>query len=237
MTDEERTAFTAQQRQRTTDMWTRINGVLNAEQQTKFKEIYFQANNGLNNVTTLDDWMLATLDLTATQKEAIVRIVDARAAANRAAMPAGGVGGGPGQAQTAEARAEATARNTRFADQIKAVLTPAQTTKATQLTTGAAALREAIGIRAPGQQGGPGQGAPGAAPGGGAGQRGQGAGGGAGGGGFTPGSGTGNNFQPGQRGGGQGGGPAAGGGAGGGRQGGAGGAGGGARGGGGGGGN
>jgi len=240
-------------RTQTTERWAGINRILNAEQQAKFKEIYFQANNGLNNVTTLDDWMLAVLDLNPAQKEAIVKIVDARTAANRAAMPAGGGQQAGGQTLTAEERqartAETTARNTRFADQIKAVLTAAQTTKATQLTTGAVALREAIGIRAPGAggpgqggpgQGGPGQGAPGGAAPGGPGQRGgQGGGaGGAGGGGFTPGGGTGGNFQPGAGGQRQGAGAGAGGAAGGQRgQGGAGGAGGGNRGGGAGGGN
>jgi len=239
MTAEERATMVAQQRQRTTDMWTRINGILNAEQQTKFKEIYFQANNGLN-APALDDWMLAVVDLTPAQKEAIAKIVVDRAEATRAA---GGVGGGAGGGQaglTAEERqarqAETTARNARFTALITAALTPAQRTKAEQLTTGAAALREAIGIRTPGQ-GAPGQGAPGGgAPGAGAGQRGQGGAGGAGGGapaggagagqrgqggaggaggGFTPGQGTGGNFQPGAAGGqrGQGGGGAAGAGA------------------------
>jgi len=141
-------------RQRSTEQWAGINRILNAEQQAKFKEIYFQANNGLNSMQ-LDDWMLAVVDLTAEQKESIAKIAAERTAATRAAMPQGGAGGGQGlsQEERRARQAETTARNTRFADQIKAVLTPEQTTKATQLTEGAAALRTALGIPPAGQRG------------------------------------------------------------------------------------
>jgi hypothetical protein len=177
VTAEERAAQVAAQRQRTTDLWTRINGVLNAEQQTKFKEIYFQANNGMN-APQLDDWLLAVVDLTPAQKEAIAKLVTDRAAA----APQGGGGQG---GLTAEERA---AQRTAFVAQVNAVLTAEQRAKATALTEGAAALRTELGIRAPGQAG---AGAGAAQPGGAATGRGTGA----AGGGFVPGQGA---WQPGQ---------------------------------------
>ena len=149
-------------RQRTTEQWAGIDRVLTAQQQEKFKEIYFQANNGLNSMQ-LDDWMLAVVELTAEQKESIAKIVAERTATTRA-MPQGGGGGGQGlsQEERQARQAETTARNTRFANQIKAVLTPEQTTKATQLTEGAAALRTTLGIPPAGQRGQGGQGGQGA---------------------------------------------------------------------------
>jgi hypothetical protein len=154
-------------------MWTEINNVLNDAQQKKFMEIYFQANNGLNS-PSLDAWLLAVVDLTDGQKEAIGKLVADRVAA----LPAGG---GAGQI-TPQERA---AINTRFGEQIKAVLTEQQKEKAEKLTEGAAELRRTLGIGPQRQQGGQGAG------------QGQGAGrqGGRQQGGFSPG---GNNWQPGQ---------------------------------------
>jgi len=151
MTPEERATMMAQQRQRTTEQWEGINRVLNAEQQTKFKEIYFQANNGLN-AMQLDDWILSVVDLTPAQKEQIAKLVADRAPAARPA------GGGGGQQLSAEER---TAQRTAFVSQITAVLTPEQKTKAEKLTEGAAALRTTLGIPAQGQQRGQGGGAAG----------------------------------------------------------------------------
>ena len=165
------------QRQRTTEVWTGINQVLNATQQARFKEIYFQANNGLN-APMLDDWLLAVVDLTPAQKEQIAKLAADRSAEFRAA---GGVGGG--QQLSQEQRQARQTANQRFADQIKAVLTAEQKAKAEQLTAGAAALRTTLGLPTAGQGGQ---------------QPGQGAGrGGAAGGGFVPGSNT-QNWQPGQ---------------------------------------
>ena len=167
MTAEERAVMVAQQRQRTTEQWAGINRVLNAEQQTKFKEIYFQANNGLN-AMQLDDWMLAVVDLTAEQKEQIAKLVADRAATARPM-------GGDGQQLSVEER---TAQRTAFVNQVTAILTPEQKAKAERLTEGASALRTTLGIPAAGQPGQRGQGGTGGSgfiPGSGAWQPGQGA--------------------------------------------------------------
>lgn len=169
----------AAQVQRVNAQWDAVYGVLNAGQQAKFKEIFFQANNGLN-AAQLDARILDVLGLTADQKEKVAAVVAARTAE----FPPAAAGG---QQNAAERRAAMT----RYNDQIKALLTAEQTAKATQLTEGAAALRTALGLPPAAGQGqrGQGQGGAGAAPGGG--QRGAGA----GGAGFTPGQ---NSWQPGQ---------------------------------------
>jgi len=165
--------------QRNTAMWAGIDEILNETQQARFKQIYFQANNGLNS-NSLDVWMLATLDLTDAQKTTINDLTTARAAALRELGPAVGGGGGGGAAAGGAAAAEArTEVNTRFNTQIREVLTPQQRRAAAQLAAGTAELREQLGLPAlpaaatqqPGQRG---QGQAPGAPGAGGGQRGQG---------------------------------------------------------------
>jgi len=144
----------AAMQQRNAEMWAGIDRVLNAQQQARFREIFFQANGGLN-APMLDAWMLAVVDLTPAQQEAIAEIVAARAEATRAA---GGFGGGQGgmggmQQLTAEERQARTAaaqeRNAGFANQIiRQVLTQEQRTRARQLTAGSAAMRETLGLPA-----------------------------------------------------------------------------------------
>jgi len=199
----------AAMQQRNTEMWAGIDRVLNTGQQARFKEIYFQANGGMN-ALQLDSWMLAVVDLTPAQKESIDRIVAARTEATRAAGGFGGGQGGQQQQLTAEERQARTAaaqeRNVEFTRQIREVLTAEQRTRTRQLTAGAAAMRETLELPAlpPPTQGqgagagqrGQGAGAPGAA---GQGQRGGGQGGAGGGGNFVPGQNT-NNWQPGGQG-------------------------------------
>jgi len=179
MTAEERAALAAQQRQRTTEMWASIGRVLSADELKKFKEIYFQANNGMNSLQ-LNEWLLDAVALTADQKEKIAKLVADRAAEAR---PGAGAPGGGGPQMTQEERAaQRTAmqeRNAKFVADVNAVLTAEQKTKAAQLTEGAAALRTTLGIGQPGQRG----------------QGGGAQGGGAPGGGFVPGQGA---WQPGQ---------------------------------------
>jgi hypothetical protein len=179
MTAEERAALAAQQRQRTTEMRASIGRVLSAEELKKFKEIYFQANNGMN-APQLNEWLLDAVALTADQKEKITKLVADRAAEAR---PGAGAPGGGGPQRTQEERAaQRTAmqeRNTKFVADVNAILTAEQKTKAAQLTEGAAALRTTLGIGQPGQRG----------------QGGGAQGGGAPGGGFVPGQGA---WQPGQ---------------------------------------
>jgi len=175
-----------EQRQRTTELWTGINGVLNATQQAKFKEIYFQVNVPVVNpnapantpapVMSLDAFLLGVVNPTADQVTKINAIVDARnAAAATATRPAQGAG----QEEMTAFRNAATARNTKANDDIKALLTDDQKKKIDELTAGAAEVRRTV-IPTP---------APGAT------QRGGAAGGGAGGG-FVPGQGA---WQPGQQ--------------------------------------
>ena len=181
-------ATTAMQ-QRNTEMWAGIDRVLNTEQQTRFREIFFQANGGMN-APMLDAWMLAVVDLTPAQKEAIAEIAAARTEATRAAGGFGGgqFGGGQGTLTAEERQARIAAaqeRSAGFNNQIRQTLTQEQRTRARQLTAGAAAMRETLGfpalpvLQGQGQGVGPGQRGQGAGaqPGAvGPGQRGQGAG-------------------------------------------------------------
>ena len=182
-TPEERAAQAAQRAQRTAEMWAGIDKVLTAEQRTKFREIYFQANDGMNS-PQLNQWTLDALALTADQKEKVVKLVADR----NAAMPARPVAGEQparlSQEEMEARRAAMQERNTKFVVDVNAILTAEQRTKAAQLTEGAAALRTTLGI---GQQG---QGQRGSQQGAGAGA------GGAQGGGFIPGQGA---WQPGQQ--------------------------------------
>jgi hypothetical protein len=142
----------AELRTRSNEQWANIGKVLNAEQLTKFKEIYFQAANGLNSMQ-LDARLLGAVNLTDDQVKKIDEIADKRTEENRAAMQGrqGGQGGGAGF--TPEERTAMMERNGKYADQIKAVLTEEQKKKADDLTAGSAALREKLGLPAPGQRG------------------------------------------------------------------------------------
>ena len=190
MTPEQRAEFAAQQRQRTTEMWTEIDKILGADKATQFKEIYFQANvpvaapnapaDAPVRVMNLDLFLLAVVGLTDDQKTKIVAVIDKRDADAAASTR-------PAQGDDMTAFRTATiARNTKAHDDIKALLTEEQKKKVDELTAGAAKVRTDLNLNvAPGRGTGatPGQ------------RREQGAGGAEGG--FRPGGGTGDNFQPG----------------------------------------
>ena len=160
----------------------KIDQVLQPVQRTKLRETSFQLMGGLES-PMLNDRLLAAVDLTDAQKEQVRKLVEERNAEIANAMMARDWRSGPPAPEERERLQTANEeRNKKFADQIKAVLTPEQKAKAETLTAEAPALREKLGIPAPGprgpqgsgqRQGGGGQAAP-YVPGSGAWQPGQG---------------------------------------------------------------
>ena len=142
----------AEQRARADEMWKNIGEVLKEEQMAKFKEIFFQAANGLNS-PMLDARILGALDLTEEQAKTINEIADKRTEES-------GTVTRPGRDAASEElaafRAATAERNEKYAAKIKAVLTDEQKKKAEELTAGAAELRTKLGIGQPrqGRQGG-----------------------------------------------------------------------------------
>ena len=144
----------AELRTRTDETWTNIGKILKEEQLTKFKEVYFQAANGLN-AAQLDARLLGIVGLTEDQVKQINEIADKRAEEARGVTP---LGQDASQEERIAARTAATERNTKYNGQIKDLLTDEQKKKAEELTAGAAELRTKLGIPAQGRQGGQGQG-------------------------------------------------------------------------------
>ena len=162
----------AQQRTQTAERWAGIDKTLNAEQQKKFKELYFQVNVPILNpnapavapvpTMNLNAYVLGAVDLTADQKEKITKIANDLADANQAA---GGFGVPGGQQMTQEeraaARTAATERTTKANDAILALLTDAQKKKMDELKAGAAAVQTTLRAGQPVPAGrGPGGAAP-----------------------------------------------------------------------------
>jgi Spy/CpxP family protein refolding chaperone len=155
-----------------------VDRVLRPEQRAKLRETTFQLSGGLASpmlASPMGVRALDALELTDAQKEQFRRLVEARQMPNFQGVDMTTPEG------RERMRTEMEAANARFAEQIRALLTPEQRAKAERLTTETAALRERIGIPAPGQpqQRGqqPGQAPPGSGfvPGQGAWQPGQGA--------------------------------------------------------------
>jgi len=161
-----------------------VDRVLTPAQRTKLRETAFQLAGGLNSpmlASPMGLRALDTLELTDAQKEQFRRLVEARQMPNFEGIDRTT----PEGRQQMQAAMEAA--NARFAEQIRAILTPEQRAKAEKLTTETPALRERMGIPSPEemrarmqqqqQQQRPGQGPPGAGfvPGQGAWQPGQGA--------------------------------------------------------------
>ena len=175
----------AAMRQRADELQAKILQVLKPAQQVKARELVFQVSNGLD-APVLDERMLDVVTLTDDQKAKIRQIAEARAAAASAARE-GFDFRNASQEEREKRMAEGEARNKKFNDEIKALLTADQKAKAEKLTAEAAEVRTKLGIPQPGQRGagqGPGQG-----------QGRQGQGGQGGGQGYTPGA---NAWQPGQ---------------------------------------
>ena len=124
--------------------WTLVHKILNDEQQTKFKEIYFQANNGLDS-PTLDTRILDAVGLTADQKEKITKLeVDHAMEIFAAAFT--GTGQNPTPDELAISRAAVMERNKKYTDQIKSLLTAEQRAQAEKLTAEIPAQRKRLGL-------------------------------------------------------------------------------------------
>ena len=133
------------------DVQARVSKVLKPEQMTKAREVTFQLSGGLNS-PVLGVRTLETLNLTDTQKEQVRKIMAERDTENRSIMQ-----GFDRRNATPEEwekfRTEMEARNKKYTEQVAALLTPEQKAKAEKLTAEAPALREKLGIPAPGQPG------------------------------------------------------------------------------------
>ena len=148
-----------ERRQRMDEMQAKVNAILKPEQQTKFKEIAFQAMGGLDS-PFLNDRLLEVVDLTAEQRDKIRKIDDERSTETRNVMQRTDFRNAS-QEDRDKLRADGETRAKKYGDQIKAVLTAEQKAKAEKLTAGVAELREKLGLPAPGQpgqRGGQGQG-------------------------------------------------------------------------------
>ena len=133
----------------------RTSKVLKPEQQTKSREVMFQLSGGLESPamgSPIGIRLLNALDVTADQKEKIRKIIADREAENRTAME-----GIDFRNMTPEERekfrADTDVRNKKYTGQIIALLTPEQKAKGEKLTAETPALREKLGIPAPGQPG------------------------------------------------------------------------------------
>ena len=130
--------------------------VLNPAQQTKAQETMFQLSGGLES-PMLNERGLDFVNLSDEQKEQIRKIAQERNAENLRVMQ--GFFDGTrdprnmSQEDREKIRTEAEARNKQFSEKITALLTPEQRAKAQKLTEEAPAVREKLGIPAPGQPG------------------------------------------------------------------------------------
>ena len=134
---------------------TRIFAELTPAQQNRAREVTFQLTGGLDS-PMLSIRALDVLDLSPTQRDQIRQIIETRNEANMNAMR-DMVASGNIDFRTPEGRqqlqAQSAVRNQAFTQQITALLTPAQRDRLQELNAGAPALRERLGIAAPGQQG------------------------------------------------------------------------------------
>jgi len=140
-----------------------IDRVLKPEQRTKLREATFQLSGGLNSAgTPMGNMALGALDLTDAQKEQLRKLAD-----ERPRIDFEGIADPRSPEGRAEMQKRIEAANTKFAEQVRGILTPEQRAKAEKLTAEAPALREKLGLPAPGQppqrgqQQRPGQGPPG----------------------------------------------------------------------------
>jgi Spy/CpxP family protein refolding chaperone len=140
-------------RQRLDNVRNRIAQSLNPQQQSRLRELSFQATGGLNS-PLLNERMLEFADLTDAQKEQIRKIAEERTAESRAAIQ--GLLRATPEERTQFAT-DSAERNKKYAEQIKTVLTPEQKAKAEKLTAEAPALRERLGALAQQVQGQRGQ--------------------------------------------------------------------------------
>jgi Spy/CpxP family protein refolding chaperone len=151
---EELQKFREEFEKRSNESQAKINQILTSEQQEKYKILQFQIVGGLDSpfLGVLGGRALEVLNLTEEQKAKLKAINEEREAESRAAFEKRGPINWRELSQEerekigAEQRAENEARTKKFAEQIKAVLTPEQKEKAEKLTAEAKEIREKIGI-------------------------------------------------------------------------------------------
>lgn len=156
---EEMQKFREEFEKRISENQTKINQILTPEQQEKYKTLQFQLVGGLDS-PFLNARNLDVLNLTEEQKAKLKAINEAREAESRAAFEKRGPVDWRDLSQEdreklgAELRAENEARTKKFAEQIKAILTPEQKEKAEKLTAEAKDVREKVGIETGGRRNG-----------------------------------------------------------------------------------
>ena len=134
--------------QRLGEMRKQINQVMRPEQRTRFGEVTFQLAGGLDS-RFLNERTLEILDLTDAQKEQIKAITAARTAEAANAIREFDFRNATQEERAAFMEKLNTGnaeRTKKYAEQIKAVLTPEQKAKAEKLTAEAPALREKLGM-------------------------------------------------------------------------------------------
>jgi Spy/CpxP family protein refolding chaperone len=131
-------------RQRIVELRETINQALDVEQRMMFATISFQLAGGLNS-PSLNNQMLEHLGLTPAQKEQLNAITSAREAeivSSRRQFNF--IRATPAEREAFDAAN--VERTKKYAEQIKAILTPEQKTKAEKLTADIPALREKLGM-------------------------------------------------------------------------------------------
>jgi len=124
--------------QRQDAMWMTVNQMLTPEQRIKLKERAFQLSGGLS-APRLHERLLDTLDLTASQREAVRKIAVELEQETRIARENSGL-------TSEERRVADEERNAKYAEQVRDVLTSEQIAKAEKLTSEIPALREQLGL-------------------------------------------------------------------------------------------
>ena len=122
------------------EVQARVDQALRPEQRTRLRDVTFQLSGGLDSPmlgSPMGERMLETLDLTDAQKEQVRRLAEARNARI-------------GEVNWRD-QAERERFQSDFAQQVRGLLTAEQRAKAERLTAEAPALRERLGMTAPGQ--------------------------------------------------------------------------------------
>jgi len=131
-----------------------VDKVLKPEQRTKLREVAFQLTGGLNALNMPFGGgvrALETLDLTPAQKEQVRATMEKRDAEIQAARQGFNFSEATPE-EREKIRAEMEALNKKYADQVTDLLTPEQKAKAENLTKEAPAIRETLGLPAPGSR-------------------------------------------------------------------------------------
>ena len=140
-----------------TEVQANIDRILKPEQRTKLRDVTFQLSGGLNSpmlgMPMGERALVETLGLTDAQKEQFRKLAEDRNTAMREMMERfrqEGVDPRSAEGQT-KIRAESEQLTTKFAEQVKGILTPEQKAKVENLTAAAPDLRKRLGIPEPGQ--------------------------------------------------------------------------------------